>query len=1183
MQGNILEGINVVEINPFFKTDSDATVNTFFATKEGEDLPTLNIDDLMTDTDISVPSTSMQDTSMTDEPDIYDDTNQLINEPDDIDVDEAEEIKKAITPEEIIDTAYSKYLLELYDTGKQEDIKVFAQNKINDLRNTDIYKKAQAGDPAAQQLIERIKSQQDPNQMLIDGEVPYTDDLEEMTQYERNRFEVKYKKDKEKTLNFLNSRNAVTSGLTEQLLFAVDQGYLSIPQLNFIIGADEWFNPVTVAVEVPHNFKDVQESVRKGELKAAAGHAAMGVLNTVAAIPLAKVAIKGINKSWEALSGGRGAYNDVQNAMANETQRAVEIKRAATATANENKTLRNRLILEFEEKFKVTISKEDAAGNLIVDPQLVRQTGKKKVTDYYVDNAFKGNDGKSLSLSDYAINDESLAIPILDPEKMDMFVATIVDLKKADPELAKKLDKAGGGALIDRLFDATLEGDLLGSEDLLAALTRRGLKFEDYVLGIVGSGSDAGKLLNQLSQIKRLKPASVKEAQEAAAKIETQKAFGRLWAGSVLRMENIRRGLMVSSVATAARNFQSGMIRAPMESLADVMDTALLTYAKSKEAGDTTAKAIGKFANSVNPLVRDGTWSGSMNNLRYMFMEQTRAQQFTDYILDRPELTEQFSKMYSSIQEIQKYTGKGQATTKLGKGADEVASRMEDFVWAANTPNRWQEHMIRRATFLGELERQVKVKWDIDLQTALKEGKIQDMLNDAATVRPEGGESFLNMIEQATNKALDVTYAKQPDFAPFKAMTNGITKSGLTVIIPFPRFMFNSMEYLAQNVGGAALPLIRRAISKDARGIGLTARDRQDITRNLVGAATLSAVYQVRKVYGTNDYTVYANEGKQVDVSSQYPMRQMGWMTEAYDRWADGTLETWYGKQTDEMMETWFGTNARTGTGNIFIEEVREMIAGGQDIVAEDQRAKAFGRVFGQYANTFLTPLFQIPEAQRALGIRGTEAKDFKGSVDIGESTFVNSFYEQMAQRGMAAPSFEEELPQRVDVIKGQKERPDAASRLAFGLTINERDSAVTDYLKEIGFADATYELGSKSRIPENKIAENEYISMYLPMLVEIAKEIASEEPTKKEEHLKARKIVKETAIALREEFNDPTLGNADQQAIVADQLRRLDSDSRKYGVMRFKQQNDGSLPDIESLEDLIELLEYSKEDMGLF
>ena len=1180
-QGNILKGINVVEINPFFKQDSGTTVNPFIAPKINKDLPTVNAEDLMSDTDVSVPPISMTETDVT-QPQVYDDVNQLIDEPDDVDVDEAEEIKRVITPEEIIDNAYSKYLLELYDTGKQEDIRIFAQNRINDLRNTDIYKKAQEGDLAAQQLIENIKSQQDPDQMLLDGRVPYTDDMEEMTEYERNRFEVKYKKDKEKTLNFLNSRNVITSGLTEQLLFAVDQGYLSIPQLNFIVGLDEWFDPATVAVEIPHNFKDVQESVREGNYKAAAGHAAMGVLNTIAAIPLAKVAVKGINKGWEAVSGGSGAYNEMLEAAANETKRYAEIKRAAADTANENKTLRNRLILEFEEKFKVTISKEDAAGNLIVDPQLVRQTGKKKVTDYYIDDVFEGSDGKSLNLSDYAINDESLAIPILDPEKMDMFVSTIVDLKKSNPELSKKLDQAGGGALIDKLFDATLEGDLLGSEDLLAALTRRGLSFEEYVLGIVGSGSDAGKLLNQLSQIKRLKPSSIKEAQEAAAKIETQKAFGRLWAGSVLRMENIRRGLMVSSVATAARNFQSGMIRAPMESLADVMDTALLTYAKSKEAGDTTAKAIGKFASSVNPLVRDGTWSGSMNNLRYMFMDQTRAQQFTDYILDRPELAEQFSRMYSSIQEIQKYTGKGQATTKVGKGVDAVTSRMEDFVWAVNTPNRWQEHIIRRATFLGELERQVKVNWDMDLQTALKEGKIQDMLNDAATVRPEGGTSFLGMIEQATNKALDVTYAKQPDFAPFKAMTNGITKSGLTVIIPFPRFMFNSMEYLAQNTGGALLPVIRRAISKDARG-PLSARDRQDITRNLVGAATLKAVYDVRQAYGTNDYTVYANEGQQVDISAQYPMRQMGWMTEAYDRYMDGTLETWYGTQVDEMMETWLGTNARTGTGNIFIEEVRAMIENSQDIIAEDQRAKAFGRMFGQYANTFLTPLFQIPEAQRALGIRGTEAKDFKGSVNIGESTFVNSFYEQQAQRGMAAPSFEEELPQRVDVIKGAKERPDAASRLALGLTITERDSDVTDYLKEIGFADATYELGSKSRIPENKIAENEYISIYLPMMVEIAKEYASEQPTKKEEHLTARKIVKDTADALREEFNDPQFGDADQQAIVADQLRRLDGDSRKYGVMRFKQQNNGRLPDIESLEDLTELLEYSKEDMGLF
>ena len=114
----------MVEINPFFKQDSGTTVNPFFSPKVNEDLPTLNIEDLMSDTDVSVPPVSMTGTETAEEPQAYDDTKQLIDEPDNIDVDEVDQIVAAITPEEIIDNAYSKYLLELYDTGKQEDIAI---------------------------------------------------------------------------------------------------------------------------------------------------------------------------------------------------------------------------------------------------------------------------------------------------------------------------------------------------------------------------------------------------------------------------------------------------------------------------------------------------------------------------------------------------------------------------------------------------------------------------------------------------------------------------------------------------------------------------------------------------------------------------------------------------------------------------------------------------------------------------------------------------------------------------------------------------------------------------------------------------------------------------------------------------------------------------------------------------
>lgn len=984
---------------------------------------------------------------------------------------------------------------------------------------------------------------------------------------------------------YLNNRNTYMRGAARNLFFAVERGIIDIEDFNAIMIVDEFVDPVNAAFEVPHNWAAMQEALRKGDYKAASFEALMAGVNLATAIPGARLATKGVNKGWRALSGGRGAYHDVQEAMAAEGLRAYDIKKAAMATANDNPEVRNQIIKEFQERFNVIISVEDKKGNLVVDPKLVRETGKKKVSDYFTDMGYVGNDGNTVKLTDYAINDESLAIPILDPDKMNMFVATVVGLK-SNPKFAAALETTGDEKLVDKLFELTMNKELLGSEELLEQLTKNGLAFEEYVLGVVGSGSQAGKILNQLSQMKRVKPASVKEAQETKARIETQKAFGRLWTGTVLRTENVRRGMMVSSLATTMRNLQSGLIRSPMESMADVMDTALLTYGNARMAGASTPKALLKFHNSINPLVRDGTWSGSFNNLRYLFKDQSRAEDFTNYILDRPELTEQFEKMFHNINEIQEYTGRGKAQTLVGKGADNVMSRIEDMVWTVNGPNRWQEHVIRRATFMSDLERQIKVNWGIDLQTALKEGKIDDMLKDAPTVRPEGGESFLSMVEKSTQKALDVTYAKQPDFAPFKAISDGITKSGLTIIVPFPRFMFNSLEYMAQNTAGALLVPIRKAISKDARAAGLTARDRQDISRNLVGLATMKTFYDMRQAgFGTEDYTMVTDGENQVDISAQFPLRQMAWITEFEARRQEGTLDTWYGMDMKEITETFLGSTLRTGTGNVFVKEIEEIVKGTEDVIDEEKRSKTIGRLLGQYTATFLTPVFQLTEAQRAQDVRTTEAKDFKGSITpdtnlpYGENATVRAFYEVFAQRGLAAPSFEEDLPQRVSIDGKKLQRPDAASRLYLGLTVTERDSETIEYLKEIGFGDPTYQLGSRSRIPENKLAENEFISAALPTMVDVVQELAKDmHPNDKEkQNLFARKGVSQAARNLREEFNDPQYGGASQVAIIVDTLSRLNKDDRKYGIVMFKEKNNGRLPDIRSLEDMMEYAEYCK------
>jgi len=397
--------------------------------------------------------------------------------------------------------------------------------------------------------------------------------------------------------------------------------------------------------------------------------------------------------------------------------------------------------------------------------------------------------------------------------------------------------------------------------------------------------------------------------------------------------------------------------------------------------------------------------------------------------------------------------------------------------------------------------------------------------------------------------------------------------------------MFNSMEYMAQNTAGAFLIPIRKAISKDARKAGFTARDRQDISRNLVGLATMKTFYDMRQAgFGTEDYTMVSDGENQVDISAQFPLRQMAWITEFFARRNEGTLDTWYGMDMKEITETFLGSTLRTGTGNVFVKEIEDMIRGTEDVIGEEKRSKTIGRLVGQYTATFLTPVFQLTEAQRSQDARTSEAKDFKGSITsdtnlpFGENAMVRSFYEVFAQRGLAAPSFEDELEQRISIDGKKLQRPDSTYRLYLGLAMTERDTKTLSYLKEIGFSDPTYQLGSKSRLPKNKIAENKLISSVLPAMVSIAKGMAKkrhpDDITK--EHLMSKKLIREAAGDLRQEFNDPDTGSSSQVAIIVDTLTRLNEADRKYGIVMFKENNNGRLPDIGSLSDMAEYAQYA-------
>jgi hypothetical protein len=518
----------------------------------------------------------------------------------------------------------------------------------------------------------------------------------------------------------------------------------------------------------------------------------------------------------------------------------------------------------------------------------------------------------------------------------------------------------------------------------------------------------------------------------------------------------------------------------------------------------------------------------------------------------------------------------------VGQGLDKMASQLEDGVAFLNTPNRWQEMMLRHTTFFSEVERLTNAEWGIDLRKTLDEGRIKDVINDAPELRGANGRSFIDIMDEATTKALDVTYAKQPDFYPFKVISDTITKSGLTVIVPFPRFMFNSMEYMAQNVGGIGIMAARKAMFKDARGV-MTARDRQDITRNLVGIAAITGMY----LYRTSDdagerYESMEFGDQQVDLTGTYPMRQVGWVAEFGKRYNEDTLDTWYGSDLDHIAETWLGTSARTGVGNVMIDEIRDIIVSTEDIVDENRRAKAIGSAVGQYVNTFLTPLFQGVEGQRAAGIKSDVYVDAATEPTLNDdwgTSFGSGFSRSLIQRGIAAPSYEENLPNRVAIDTGDIKRYDPLKKLFLGLNIKEADNDVTEYLLEIGFEDPTYELGSRSKIPSEKRAENQYLSAILPLITEVSKDLASDMgDTKSEQNKIARKYVKDLLADAKQEFL--TDGFASPYAVAVDDLSRVPYDDRQYAQIMFKKLNDGRNPDPRSLPDLLQLIELSDDAM---
>jgi hypothetical protein len=937
----------------------------------------------------------------------------------------------------------------------------------------------------------------------------------------------------------------------------------------------------------------------------------------------AKLKARG-EKAREKLLNRKMNINVAKEATAEEVAKKAD---DAAVVANQNDDIRQAFIEDFERTTGKTISRE-VDGKKVLDGDLARDAGRETAkeldagdTRTRVQKAL----GRDVELDDAALlagQEDKITMPVLKSDKLNGLVAAAAELRERMPNAfaAKKFEDGREYRVIDHLFDLTVDKELVPGDELIDVLNKYNVSFEDYILTVVGSGSEAGKTLQKLSQIKRARP--LNEMQELQ-RVATQAQQGKI-RNNIMRLEGIRRGGLVSQLATAARNVTSAGIRAPLDTLGNVMDTALYN------AGEATG-AAGKTAAFTGSLISRANWGDSFRHMRYMFGPESRldTKDYVDFILNRPELSKQYDLMFNQLNELQAATGRGMArkeqvdnfiaaarqrakdtktkfdlkkarreaeaaadaTPTLGKGVDTVLSELEDAVSVLNSANRFQEYLVRRGSFLGELERLVKREYKIDLIDTLNEGKIKDLLNDSTTVRPKGARSFNELVADATNKALDVTYAKQPETPLFREITNFITRNGLTVAIPFPRFMFNSLELMGNYMGGASIPLTKKLMGQLPKGTKLSAADRRRISRNLVGMAGVYAAYQARSEDDAPaDYKeLSVGDGTVMDTTPQFPLRQYLYLGEATKRLKDGTFDDFFNAK--EFYETFLGTNVRTGVGNSIIEEVVNLVGSG-DLTRNEALARATGRALGNYLSTWAVPGAQIIDTQRAIGMRGEEYRDTAKdpTLEFGR-TFKENLMQPLRARGfLTSGKGDEQLPLRQSLFQEEPSRVASALKVGLGLSLKTQDSEQGEYIKRLGMSE--FELGSSSKVPSIRRFENEQLREIIPGLVDAArayeessrleyrenKELQKEMTEQEFVNSRVKPLIKEQIKSAKRMLTDGKSIAADAPAYIEAMMsyRRLAPEIRKNAATEFIARN-GRPADGAKLEDLFELAEIGK------
>jgi hypothetical protein len=710
-------------------------------------------------------------------------------------------------------------------------------------------------------------------------------------------------------------------------------------------------------------------------------------------------------------------------------QRAKQVKLAEETNKKlkvESGSIRSRLAKEIEKTYgkEAVIRNKDGTVKAI-NSEFIRKSDE-------ANKAFEGVD-----------IDPDLIQPSLSMQTFERVTASTAELFEKIKTGDIKLVNENGNPFSKQMqekFSSKLQPDEMVSERLLNIVShisddtmevmtdimgKYGITQREVAAAMFADASIAGKKLNQLSQLSRVmgRAGRIRTAGEAAEANDAKMA-DKL--GTTFRkLEDIRRLTLVSGVATAARNNISQVLRSGVDTL------------------------VYGFESAINPNKKFGL-RNTLAQLENTFFYQQDAATMAQFMLDlAPAQKQRFYNQYTEVTNA--FAKKNPAQASMARQGDGLVSenpildKWESVITSFNYLNRLQEAVYRNGAFTTSIQRQLFDK-GIDMMDVLRNGTITENI-------PE------DMIAKAVDDALEFTYASQPKTELFRQANNFIVKSGLTLAIPFPRFMFKALEMTYNyNATGAATALFRIGAQK-AKGGAITDGMYRQLAEGVAGGVPLIALgYTLRDpengMAGSEWYMMQDGKGNEFDARPYFPLTPYLLIGEIIHRIVeDRPVPKVF--NTRELIEGFTGTNFR-GAGPIskITEDFLNAAEGGGDLDFKFSVAQ-LGEYLGEAASGYGQPFYQIgdftDQNQRKKDYK--EDPEFENALDAFTEGFFRPFKSRIGRIFESHSDYNSDLPDLEDPrFKDPQNRVMPFMKLLFGATFSRVPPKYVIELNRMGF-----------------------------------------------------------------------------------------------------------------------------------